>query len=225
MSGPPYPRGASAGPAGSAGSIGGFAIGESPIGAFPAFDYWNTIISQYANSPILTQLIANFFDHIDQTTDFDSFFDNIWNIDTAQGYGLDVWGRIVGVSRVIQVPSTGAWFGFNEAMGTGGIGTFGEAAFFSGTPLTSNFELTDSAFRVLIFAKALSNISNGSAPAINQLLLNLFPNRGNCYVTDGLNMTMTYTFEFGLSAVELAILEQTGVLPKPVGVSATVVEV
>ena len=94
----------------------------------------------------------------------------------------------------------------------------------AGGTITSNFQLVDSAFRTLIYAKMASNISDGALPSVNQILLNLFPNRGACFVTDGLNMTMTYTFDFLLSPVELAILEQTGVLPTPAGVAATIVQ-
>ncbi len=36
-------------------------------------------------------------------------------------------------------------------------------------------------------------------------------------------MTMIVNFNFALSSVELAILGQSGVLPKPVGVSSTIV--
>ena len=36
-------------------------------------------------------------------------------------------------------------------------------------------------------------------------------------------MTMTYTFEFALTPVEQAIVEQSGVLPRPTGVSSSVV--
>lgn len=60
-----------------------------------------TIISQYANSPTLLKLIRNFNDYIDPTCDIDNFYDFIWNVDTAQGFGLDIWGRIVGVSRAL----------------------------------------------------------------------------------------------------------------------------
>ena len=38
-------------------------------------------------------------------------------------------------------------------------------------------------------------------------------------------MTMIYKFEFVLTPVELAIVLQSGVLPKPTGVSATVQQV
>jgi hypothetical protein len=35
---------------------------------------------------------------------------------------------------------------------------------------------------------------------------------------DGLNMSLTYTFQFPLSIIEQAIIVQTGVLPNPCGV-------
>lgn len=219
MSGPPYPH---PNPTPGSNGIGFFIIGVSPIGDIPTFDLWTTVISQYANSPVLTQLLINFFQYLDQTTNIDSFFDLIWNVDSAQGYGLDVWGRIVGVTRTVNLPNAGRYLGFEEQSVT--VDPFNQSPFFTGGALTTSFQLTDSAFRVLIFAKALANISNGSIQAINQLLLNLFPGRGNCYVTDGLNMSMTYTFTFALTSTEVAIITQSGILPKSTGVSATVVQ-
>ena len=245
----PYPH---PNPAPGSNSIGRFAIGISPIGTIPAFDVWTTVISQYANSEILTTLITDMAQYLDQTKNFDDFFDLIWNVDTAQGYGLEVWGRIVDVSRTLDLPS-GSNFGFAEASGAG-IDTFGAASFYAGAPLTSNFMLSDSSYRTLIFAKALSNITDGSIPSINQLLLNLFPNRGNAYVQDGYpyqgqffgfeeaqdtqpfgqapfysgrpnpNMSITYVFNFQLTAVELAIVSQSGAIPKPTGVFARVLQ-
>ena len=220
MTGPTYPPP----PQPGSNAIGSFIIGQSPVGDISPTSaelYFQTIISQYANSATLVQLIRNFWECIDQTQNLERFFDLIWNVDTAVGYGLDVWGRIVGVSRVIQVQFDETYFGFQESSPDGQ--PFGQAPFFLNSPLTENFALPDSSFRLLIFAKALANISDGSIRSINQLLLNLFPNRGNCYVTDGLDMTMAYTFEFALTAVERSILAQTGVLPKPVGVSADIV--
>ncbi len=218
MTGPTYPN---PNPLPGSGAIGRFEIGVSPVGTIPTFDVWRTIISQYANSPILTTLITNMFQYLDQTTNMDSFFDLIWNVDTAEGYGLDVWGRIVGVSRTLQVPpSTAVYLGFDEAVGGGNIEGFGQAPFYSGAQTTDNITLTDTAYRTLILAKALSNICDGSIAAINQLLLNLFPNRGNCYVIDNLDMTMTYKFVFALSAVEQTIVQASGVLPTPAGVEA-----
>jgi hypothetical protein len=69
----------------------------------------------------------------------------------------------------------------------------------------------------------LANISNNSIPAINNILMTLFGASGVCYCTDGLNMTMTYTFTFVPSDVQLSIIETSGVLPRPSGVSVSVV--
>jgi Protein of unknown function (DUF2612) len=203
-------------------AIGKFTIGVSQIGDYPLLDFWNTIISQYANSPILTQLIANMFQYIDQTANVIAFFDNIMNIDTAAGPGLDLWGRILGVGRVLTIPAT-SFFGFEE-QGVAGVAGFNQAPFFSGTLSNNNFALSDDSYRVLLLAKALANITSGTIPALNQILLNLFPGRGNAFVTDLGNMQMTYTFNFVLSPVEQAIVTASGVLPKPVGVSLTIVQ-
>lgn len=224
MTGPPVPPD----PVSGSNQIGKFSIGISPIGTISPFVFWTTVISQYANSPRLMTLIQNFDSYIDQTQNFDNFYDLIWNVATAQGYGLDVWGRIVGVSRVVLLPSANLYFGFEEAI-TGSVnsnpwGPGGKGAWYSGVPNTQNFALSDTAFRLLIYAKALSNISDGSIKSINQILVTLFPNQGgNAYVTDGQNMTMQYVFNWALTPVQLAIVSQTGVLPKPVGVSATIV--
>src|SRR6185503_7265045 len=64
---------------------------------------------------------------------------------------------------------------------------FNTAPFYFGVPSSQTYILPDSVYRVLILAKALSNISNGSIPAINQILINLFckPWHGNAYVSEG----------------------------------------
>lgn len=187
-----------------------------------------TIISQYANSPRLVALITGLNGYIDPSVDFDLFYNAVMNIDTATTWGLQVWGRRVGVSSVVQVPITPLDFGFAEdgtfnAVGFAETVSSGTSHFWDGiSPLTQPYTLSDDEYRTLILAKALYNITDCSIPAINQILLNLFPGRGNCYVVDNLNMTMSYQFSFAITSVENAILSQSGVLPKPTGVLATV---
>jgi len=255
MSGPPFPPS----PQPGSNAIGAFVIGQSPIGPIESFQVWKTIISEYANSPILTQLCENIDAYVDQTTNFSNLFDWIWNVDSAEGVGLDVWGRIVGVNRVLQVAAS-EFFGFDQQNPTvDNFGPGGDSPFYVGVPTTGNYALSDQAYRQLIFAKALANICDGSILAINQILMNLFGGSGDCYVTEGspvldrwlgfdqqapsvdglgpaigqspffssvyTKMTMAYTFRFLLTPVQKAIIEQSGVLPKPVGVVATVVQI
>jgi hypothetical protein len=178
-----------------------------------------TVISQYNNSQTLLSLLESINEWISPDTNYENFFTLILNIDTAVGYGLDVWGRIVGVIRTLQVTS-GMYFGFAQQDDEELVGTFGQAPFYSGETVTSNFSLTDDAFRQLILAKAAANITDGSIPSINAILMNLFSNRGNCWVSDNQNMTMTYNFNFVLQPFEIAIVTQSGVLPRSTGVKA-----
>lgn len=60
-----------------------------------------TIISQFGNSSTIGQLIQNMNENIDPRADLDNFYDFVFNIETAQGFGLDIWGRIVNISREI----------------------------------------------------------------------------------------------------------------------------
>lgn len=242
MSGPDYPPD----PVAGSNAIGSLEIGISQIGDIDVFDVWSTIESQYANSVILTSLLILWAQSLDQTQNLESFEEDIWNVYTAQGYGLDVWGRIVGVVRTIQIVGLPV-FGFAES-GTA-VG-FNQGMFYEGASSTQNYILGDQQFLRLILAKARSNICNGSIPAINNILLNLFAGRGNCWVSDNGALTnyfgfkesgtafgfgqapfyngggaaimgMTYVFTFPLTPIDIGIIN-SGVLPKPAGVPVAI---
>jgi uncharacterized protein DUF2612 len=181
-------------------------------------NWQGTVISQYNQSPTMQTLLYAINQWFDPRANLDDFYNLIWNVETAKGYGLDVWGRIVAVGRVLKVQATDPYFGFQEA-GIVSAWPFNQGIFYSGEPLVGNYALSDDGFRVLIMAKAAFNIINGTIPAINQLLLNLFPGRGNAYVVDNRNMSMSYVFNFIPTPVEAAIIAQSGVLPRPTGVS------
>jgi hypothetical protein len=215
MSGPTLPRHTP-----DENEIGLFQIGASQIGDIPPFDIWTTIISQWANSPRLTGIIEMFAAALDQTLNAQNFFDLMWNIDTAVGYGLDVWGRILAVNRVLHVGVGPRYFGWDE--GFPDYDPFNVSPFYAGEPLTQNYTLSDDGFRVLLIAKAYSNICDGSIPSMNKLLVMLFGTSGRCYVVDNEDMSFKYKFEFTPTPLQLAILLNSGVMPKPTGVSVTV---
>lgn len=178
-------------------------------------DLDHTVLSQYANSPVLMQLVQNMNDYIDPSSNIDAFFDLVWNVATAKGIGLDIWGRIVDVPRQLQITDTSARFGFTSPS----MAPFDQAPFNGGGTDTATYNLSDTAYRTLIMAKALANISATTAPAINQLLRNMFAGRGDAYVVDLGGMAMKYVFSFFLQPYEVAIVQQANVLPRPAGVS------
>lgn len=179
-------------------------------------NFEQTIISQYGTSPILLQLIHNMDEYIDPSADIDTFLSFILDVDTAQFWGLDILGKIVGVDRYLKIPPEIAepYFGFKATENQ----PFGQAPFFHITAATDTYALSDTAFRTLIKLKALANISATNIPSLNQMLNNLFPGRGRCFVADQGNMQMLFIFEFYLQPFEVAILTQSGVLSRPVGV-------
>lgn len=191
-----------------------------------------TIISQYANSPQLVQLIQNMNGYIDPRANIATFLSFVWDVTKAQGFGLDIWGRIVGLlnGRLLKLGATGQTFGYDTTDIPPDWGPFNQGTFSTGPNQTTTFTLGDDAFRVLILAKALANIIATTSQALNQLLGNLFPGRGRAYVADlGKSntatggMQMSFVFEFALTQVEYAILTQSGVLPHPAAVGFNVV--
>jgi hypothetical protein len=181
-------------------------------------DIRSTVLSQYANSPVILSLLDQLGAAFDGQARVDGFYTWVWNIDTALGFGLDLWGRILGVSRALYVLPDN-FFGFSDQ--TEAL-PFNQGVFYSASSLTTNYNLSDDAYRVLLLVKAALNITNSSIRSINSALMTLFPNYGNSYVRDNGDMTMTYVFGAALSKIDYAIVTQSGALPKPVGVSFTV---
>lgn len=155
-------------------------------------DVEKTIISQFGNSPTITQLIRNMNAYIDPRCDIDNFYNTVWNVSTAKGFGLDIWGRVVGLP-------TGRFLYTN--------------------PVT---ELDDTDFLRVIMIKALSNISITSTPTFNQILNNFFAGRGRTYCSDQGAMQMRYTFEFQPQPWEIQVFAQPGIVLRPSGVGLSI---
>lgn len=202
-----------------------------------------TLLSQYAHSPILCALIEGMNDAIDPRVKIDRWFQQVWNIDTAQGYGLDVWGRIVGITRYVQIPVAIDYFGFQTAGVPEHSLPFNVGVFRAGDQPTQTYELSDDAFRSLIFFKAFSNIAATTIPALNKLVNKLFgglhgfwvargyyvdgfidggSDSGRAWVEDLGGMAMRYRFDYTLNEYELAIISAPGVLPSPSGVTVSI---
>lgn len=188
----------------------------------PRFDARQTVISQYANSPTILRLVDLANEWFDQTGSFTQFYRSIWDITSARGFGLDVWGRIVDVPRGISLVSPNEYLGFEES---GDDQPFDQAPFYNGPISTDVFNLSDDAYRVLILAKAMANISRMTAPAINQIMRALFADRGRAYVADLGNMQMQFVFDFVLTPVERALLLSRRAIPRPAGVSVSIVAI
>lgn len=176
-----------------------------------------TLQAQYANSPTISALVDYANQWLDPQANVNDFVADVWDLKTAKGFGLDIWGKIVGVSRVLNVPGNYEFFGFQGSDDQ----PFDQEPFYTESSANS-FSLTDDAYRRLIMAKAVSNISAGTCENINALLQYLFQDVGAVYVLDLLDMRMRYVFEGDMSAADAAIIMNSGVLPRPAGVQVEV---
>lgn len=213
-------------------------------------------MKQYAASPAIQQLISDRKGYF-QADWTDEFYNKVWNVDTAQGFGLDIWGRIVVIGRSVRISTFDRTFGYYEAWsGTSGISRpagpviinslafvlaapphagstddritpFDDAPFYDGIPATEVVALSDSAYRKLILAKALANISDCSMPSLNYAIRNLFEGSSTrrCYATTNNKMDLSYVFEFALTPVEKTLAVSAGVIPRPGGVKLTIIQV
>lgn len=209
-------------------------------------NYTQTILSQYASSPTITGIISSFNDAIDPSVDLQNFYDNIWNINTAVGYGLDVWGQIVNVSRILQLDVAAPSFGFAEAYRATNANNpepFNTYPFYT-TLSNQSYVLGDDAYRKLILCKAISNVSDCTIPTLNKLLRFLFPPKSDTmtwilgrdalpvtlstaaqfvYCSIPANMELQVIFNYTPSTIDLAIVKNSGAFAIPAGVKLTVV--
>lgn len=183
-----------------------------------------TVMKQFSNSPTLLQLLSDMDQWVDMTQFSNNFLAYVWDISTAQGFGLDIWGRILGQSRYLQIAqSPGDNFGFNI---NGATGTqwqpWSQAPFYGGAAAgTVSFPLQDAYYRQLLLVKAAANIATCDCPSINALMRSMFGARGRCYVGYDINnpMHIGYHFEFFPTPVEKSIIE-SGLFPQPAGTIA-----
>lgn len=183
-----------------------------------------TIISQYSSAPTLNDWIGALNAAIDPRDDIDTLYNNIWNVDTANEQGLEIWARIVAAKREFKLPPgiRGDFFGFKQ----GEMFPFDEAAFFTDADVVSEtYRFEGEGFRMAVLIKALSNVSAADAQSINAVINALFRDRGDSYVLDTGSMTMRLLFKFALRPHELVTLTSAGYLLRPAGVLLDILQV
>lgn len=133
-----------------------------------------TVQSQYAASPRIRALVDAFWASLDPGADLKLIYDRMVNPETAEGFGLDVWGRIVAQGReYMALADDLKYFGFEAGVANDRLGTFGEAPFYA--PVDGLVRLNDGAYRTYIFIKAMINIMSSTLYELNLMLSTLFP--------------------------------------------------
>ncbi len=184
-----------------------------------------TIQKQFGQSPVLLYLLQCLDQQFDLSAFTSNFLSNVWDITQAQGFGLDIWGRILGRSRYLQIAQTaGDNFGFStngESSSGQSWQPWSQAPFYGGAAAgTVAYALQDDYYRKLLLVKAAANIAHCDPLSINAVMMALFGDRGQCYCEfdPQTPMSIGYHFGFSATAVEQSII-QSGVIPVPAGMT------
>ena len=165
------------------------------------------MISQYANSPRFVSLVNGLTSIFSNAQTLEDWFNIVYNLKTAKGYGLDIWGSILNQGRLFYYTDPDS--GTTETVYLKGTQTVDGVAY--------SDEEIEEIYRQVLFLKAMSNITNATLASLNQMLQFYYQGRGRAYVYEYDTMEIRYVFEFYINKLEKAIFTSS-VMPKPTGV-------
>ena len=185
---------------------------------------------QYQKATNLQQLITQ-LSPILSINEVD-FYNDFFNILTANAIGLDNWGEILGQSRGIKIDNAKyTAFGFYD--GKSAFITppknFGQGVFYNKrTPGLLN--LADDAYRHLLLLVYGGQTTNNSVGGINRIMnyyYSLIGNTQKVIIRENIDkpMSLQYLFNFKLQDYESAIYNpDDGILPRPAGCSISLLD-
>lgn len=152
-----------------------------------------------------------------QTEFWTDWIADVFDLRTANDFGLAVWAQILNVALVAAVPATEdrPVFGFGDFNLNFGNGNFGR-------DLNGAVSLNTEQKRLLLRLRYFQLTSTGAAPEINAMLAYLFGVLGGVYVLDGHDMTAVYVFDFIPPSNMLFVFQNFDILPRPAGVETTI---
>lgn len=185
-----------------------------------AFEYsvnlLRAIVWQYDSAANLRGLVQAQQDWMDDNQEafWTDWYTDVFDLRTANTFGLTVWSIILGVPLVGPSSSgkEGPAWAFGSARQNFGRGNFGG----SGAPIA----LQEEEARLVLRLRYYQLVSRGTVPATNAFLAELFADQGPVYVVDNYDMTMDFVFGFTPGANLRYVLDRLDILPRPSGVLA-----
>lgn len=183
-------------------------------------DLLRAILWQYNDATSLQSLLHSKSDwYRDNQKEFwENWLYNVFDLRTANQFGLAVWGIILGLHLYVNLPPVEkSNFGFS---GSGGSNF--DNSNFSNSNGTSVLLSVDTQRRALQLRYAQLT-GSGTVPEINRALKYIFGDLGRAYLIDYGNMTQQYIFMFPLTADLTYLFNNYDILPRPAGVRTTYV--
>lgn len=175
-----------------------------------------TIQSQYSASKHICNLVNAFWESINPEADIELIYNKMINPLTAEGIGLDVWGRIVAAGRTFLAKDESLpYFGFDPVkLKNERVADFNHAPFY--TEVNGQLRLSDEAYRTYIFVKAMINIGKSSLADLNKMLHTMFP-KADIQILHISTMTLRLLMRSNVASADIAALLNLPWLPTGVG--------
>jgi hypothetical protein len=173
------------------------------------------ILWQYDSAPRLRSLLEqkqSWYD-VNQAAFWDDWFTDVFDLRTANEFGLSVWAVLLDVPLVINAPPT-------DDRPVFGFGVYNRNFFdgYFGRDTGNAFPLTVEQKRLVLRLRYFQLVTRGAVTEINAFLAQIFADEGRVYVADNLDMSIGYIFDFVPSAALRQVLENYDLLPRPAGV-------
>jgi hypothetical protein len=176
-----------------------------------------TVLWQYENAPKLKALVQSEQDWANKNvTEFwKNWFRDVFNLKTANDFGLNVWSRILNVPLTINRPKrVSGVFGFSTNHKNFGNGNFGRAR-------SQDISVTTEQARKILLLRWFQLTSRPTIANINEALEIVF-GTGIAYVQDNLNMSnQLFMFTERPDYQTIDMLKNTDLLPRPSTVGST----
>lgn len=166
-------------------------MAENILNIDPTIDLKQCLLWQYQNSEKLKSLILAKEKWLagHQAQFWQDWYDNVFNIDTANDFGLSVWGQILDFSRNVTAKDGSLHY------------------------------LTTEQYRMILKGQMLRFGMGASAPEINKWLSVVFAGQGACYCVDTYDMTaIPFVFRSEPSDEIKWLLGNIDFFPRPAGV-------
>ncbi len=170
-------------------------MAENILNIDPTIDLKQCLLWQYQNSEKLKSLILSKEDwyQTHQAQFWQDWYDNVFNIETANDFGLSVWGEILDFSRNVTAKDG------------------------------SRHYLTTEQYRLILKGQILRFGMGATAPEINNWLATVFSGKGNAYCFDSYDMTaIPFVFRAQPSDEIKWLLGNIDFFPRPAGVGYNV---
>lgn len=184
-------------------------------------DLLRALLWQYNDATSLQSLLESKDEwyKTNQTEFWENWITDVFDLRTANQFGLVVWGIILGLQLYVNTPTPdGPIFGFD---GSGGVnfdnGILNDQ---NGSSILLPIETQRRALQL----RYIQLTSSGTVPEINRALKFVFGDLGNAYLLDYGNMTQAYIFLFPLTADLIYLFNNYDILPRPAGVQSSYID-